>query len=74
MVSSLTPAHTGYRSALPAPAAQPCVASYNVLIVAVQRRLNGVFTMVANYTWAHCISDQVSFLKKRSSRAGDAGV
>jgi len=50
------------------------VASYNVPIVAVQRRLNGVFTMVANYTWAHCISDQVSFLKKRSSRAGDAGV
>jgi len=35
-------------------------ASYNALILSVEHRLTKNFMVLANYTWAHCISDLVS--------------
>jgi hypothetical protein len=35
-------------------------ASYNALIVSAEHRLSNHFSMLANYTWAHCIADPVT--------------
>jgi TonB dependent receptor len=35
-------------------------ASYNALIVSAEHRLSRHFSMLANYTWAHCIGDLVT--------------
>lgn len=35
-------------------------ASYNALIVSAEHRLNSHFSMLANYTWSHCIGDPVT--------------
>lgn len=33
-------------------------ASYNGLLLAAQKRLSGGVSVLANYTWSHCLSDQ----------------
>jgi hypothetical protein len=35
-------------------------ASYNALIVSAEHRLSSHFSMLANYTWSHCIGDPVT--------------
>jgi len=35
-------------------------ASYNALIVSAEHRLSSHFSMLANYTWSHCIGDLVT--------------
>jgi Carboxypeptidase regulatory-like domain/TonB dependent receptor len=35
-------------------------ASYNALIVSAEHRLSSHFSLLANYTWAHCIGDLVT--------------
>jgi hypothetical protein len=35
-------------------------ASYNALIVSAEHRLSSHFSMLANYTWSHCIGDAVT--------------
>ena len=35
-------------------------ASYNALIVSAEHRFSNHFSMLANYTWAHCIGDLVT--------------
>jgi hypothetical protein len=54
--------------------------SYNALLLSVNHRLDKYFSMLANYTWSHCISDgdvssEISGVSYQdpSSRAGSRG-
>ena len=55
-------------------------ANYNAFLVSIRRRFSRNYTVLANYTWSHCISDgdpsgdlNTNYYQDQNNRAADRG-